>query len=204
MKPEFWINAWETGRRGFHMSEVHPDLPAHGALFGGEGAVFVPLCGATHDLAWLRDQGHHAVGIELSPLALAELAEREGLEESGRHGPFTKFEGPGITVLQGDYFHLTPALLGPIAGIWDRAALVALHPDQRADYVALQRALLGDRGRLLLNVFAYDQALTDGPPWSLDTDVVAALWPEAQLVEERPAELPPHFQPAVTRVYRTR
>jgi len=192
MKPEFWLEAWQNGRRGFHRPDAHPDLVAHAQHFGGSGRVLVPLAGATLDLGWLRDNGYHAVGVELSDIAAQEVAEREGLEEVEASGPFRRFEGPGITLLVGDFFALTPDILGPIVGIWDRAALVALHPTQRASYVALQRELLGD-GRVLLAVLSYDQSITEGPPWSVPPDVVAEHWPEAELINKNTAQLPPRM-----------
>lgn len=190
----FWLQAWEDGRTNFHRDAVSPTLPAHArAVFPGSGTILVPLCGASVDLRWLADAGWSVLGVELSPLACARLAERDGLEPVDPRGPFAAWARDGVTVLCGDFFALTPALAGPIAGIWDRAALVALHPDQRAGYVAVQRALLGSGG-VLLDVLAYDQTRMDGPPWSVDADVVRALWPEARLIAEDPQEAPPRFQ----------
>jgi thiopurine S-methyltransferase len=206
VEPAFWLKAWEEGKRGFHRDEVHPDLMAHATdLFERGGTVLVPLCGATHDLAWLRDQGYWAVGVELSRLAVLEIAERDGLAETGPDGTFTRFDGDGISVLLGNFFDLTPELVGPLTGIWDRAALVALHPSQRADYVALQRRLLGNQARLLLNVMAYDQSVAEGPPWSVDGGDVGALWPEAEILADREIAMPGRFDiDGRSRLYRVR
>lgn len=203
----FWLQAWEDGRTNFHKEEANPTLVAHASAVFPRGArVLVPLCGATHDLRWLASNGWSAVGVELSPLACARLAERDGLASVAPLGPFERWEAPGITLLCGDVFALTPALVGPIDGVWDRAALVALHPDQRAGYVGVLRALLGS-GSLLLDVLAYDQAVMEGPPWSVNADAVADLWPEAVLLEEVPQDAPPRFQERglgalIGRVYR--
>lgn len=181
MRPEFWIQAWENGRRGFHKPAPHPDLTAHAPSFE-KGTVLVPLCGATLDLGWLAERGYHAIGVELSPLAVNELSERHGLKAAGQRGAFQVVEGQGITVLQGDFFALTPADVGPVSFIWDRAALVALHPEQRADYVQLQRELKGPGG-LLLNVLDYDRTKLDGPPWAVSREDVAELWGELELLD---------------------
>jgi thiopurine S-methyltransferase len=195
MEPDFWLAAWQAEQIGFHRDEPHEDLIRHAASVFRPGTVLVPLCGATHDLAWLAQHGWTAVGVELSPIACERLAQRDGLVAMAPLGPFARWQGPGITLLCGDIFALEPALVGSLTGVWDRGALVALHPDQRAPYVARMRALLGS-GRLLLNALSYDQRVADGPPWSIDAAVVADLWPDAQVLEARQEPAPPRLAAA--------
>lgn len=192
---EFWLDAWQDGRRGWHKGEPNDNLVTHAAeLFPARGRVLVPLCGATHDLAWLADQGFSAIGVELSPVAVEELVARDGLTASAARGPFACWTGHEgrITVLEGDAFALTPEHTGPIDAIWDRAALVALRADQRVDFVALEQRLLGD-GVLLLDTLSYDQSLRDGPPWSVDREIVESLWPGIEVLHEKAAPIPEHW-----------
>ncbi len=194
MKPEFWLEAWKSGKRGFHRDAVHPDLPAYARdVLPENGTVLVPLCGATHDLKWLAGHGYHTIGVELSPIAAQELAERDGLVQDGELAPYTRWSADGITLLVGDFFALTPEHTGPVDAIWDRAALVALHPSMRADYLRVERSLLKPGGRLLLNVLSYDQSTRDGPPWSVSPELVEHLWPEAELIEKRTNGATPDF-----------
>ena len=182
MKPAFWLEAWENGRRGFHMEQPNPDLVEYASRFP-KGSVLVPLCGASLDLGWLAERGYHAIGVELSPIAVAELVERHGLQPGRDRGGLEVVEGQGITVLMGDFFTLQPEHVGPLSFIWDRAALVALHPSQRQDYVSLQRELMGPETGLLLNVLNYDKSKLDGPPWAVTREDVAALWGDLELLD---------------------
>ena len=50
-----------------------------------------------------------------------------------------------IELLVGDFFALTAADLAGVAGVYDRAALVALPPKMREDYVRLLAELLPAR-----------------------------------------------------------
>jgi len=34
-----------------------------------DSVVFVPLCGKSRDMLWLREQGHQVLGVELSAIA---------------------------------------------------------------------------------------------------------------------------------------
>jgi thiopurine S-methyltransferase len=60
MEKEFWLERWERQEIGFHQNEVNPHLLQHWQELNLEGnkGVFVPLCGKSLDLLWLREQGH--------------------------------------------------------------------------------------------------------------------------------------------------
>ncbi len=93
-----------------------------------------------------------------------------------------------LDVLVGDALAVDAALFTEAAGgladaIYDRAALVALHPDQRVAYAAALRRVLRPGGRILLIAFSYDQTKLDGPPWSVDETTVRALFSDAFAVE---------------------
>ena len=68
MDPQFWHEQWDHNQIGFHQSIIHPFLVQFWPVLGlGTGQIFVPLCGKSLDMVWLRDQGHSILGIELSP-----------------------------------------------------------------------------------------------------------------------------------------
>lgn len=189
MHSDFWLSRWREGRTGFHRDVVHEDLIRFADRFLGDGPhrVLVPLCGKTLDLHWLAAQGHEAVGIELSPIAAEAVFEgKHGVEEDTL-GPFVRRRSGRLTVLQGDVFDATPELLGPIDRVWDRAAVVALDPGRRQRYAVTISALLRPGGLLLQNAFEYDQEKMDGPPFSVSTHELAALyagWPREELLRE--------------------
>ncbi|MDP2307312.1 MAG: thiopurine S-methyltransferase [Pseudomonadota bacterium] len=193
MDPAYWLTAWDEGRTAFHSEAVHPSLPMFEETFLGGGAhrVLVPLCGKTVDLAWMIARGHDVVGVELSEKALVALHERDARAPTVTDaGPFRAFRSPGLTLLQGDVFGLTPEILVGIGGaidrVWDRAALVALDPERRARYVATLRTLLAPGAVVLLETFDYEQARKPGPPHAVPEAEVRALWAGARV--ERLAE----------------
>jgi len=80
---------------------------------------------------------------------------------------------------------LTAADVADCAGLYDRAALIALPPPMRERYAAhLTRILpVGTQG--LLITLDYDQAQLDGPPFALlDGEVRRLLEPQWQLQVE--------------------
>lgn len=181
MEPEFWLSRWQANRIGFHEGLPNDFLVAQFAALGVApgGRVFVPLCGKSQDMLWLRAQGYAVVGAELSPLAAAQFFAEAGLvPEVSQAGAFTAYETEGVRLLVGDILTLTPALLGPVDAVYDRAALVALPSVLRARYAAHLMALTQAAPQLLVT-FAYDQAVVEGPPFSVEAAEVRALYGEA-------------------------
>lgn len=170
MDPEFWHNKWHTNEIGFHMSEANPMLLAHFQrlqLQPGQ-RVFVPLCGKTLDIAWLLDQGFRVVGVELSILAIDQLFSNLGIRpEVTEYEELIHYRAPNLDVFIGDIFLVSPELLGVVDAVYDRAALVALPADMRAQYTQHVLSITATAPQLLIT-FDYDQACLPGPPFCVD------------------------------------
>jgi len=185
MDAAFWHRKWEERQLGFHEGEVNTMLEAHlGQLGLAAGArIFLPLCGKTRDIAWLLDQGHPVVGIELSEVAVKELFEElDVVPQVHDAGALKCYQADGLDIFVGDLFDLTADTLGAVDAIYDRAALVALPAPMRARYAPHLVSLTGGAPQLLVT-FEYDQALLEGPPFSVPGDEVNALYADAYTVE---------------------
>ncbi|MBT5031443.1 MAG: thiopurine S-methyltransferase [Proteobacteria bacterium] len=210
MDLEFWQRKWRDGQIGFHMAEKHPFLLKYWGQLGldGRGRVFVPMCGKSNDMVWLRSQGHELLGVELSAVAIESFCELvEGKFVSDQVGVLNRHTGNGYVLLVGDYFALDRNLLGAVAAVYDRGSLVALPPKTRKDYVALQRELLSSGAQILLIAFEYDQSEMAGPPFSIDAYEVNELyadWCEVELLEssEAVSALPKEDLDAIECCYR--
>ena len=179
MKLKFWQQRWEQNQIGFHQREINTHLQQfwQQLALADASTVFVPLCGKSRDLLWLRAQGHKVLGVEISPIACAALFEENGLQpDIEQQGPFQRFEADGLTVLCGDFFQLSAANPSLIDGVYDRASLIALPPTMRLDYVRHLDAILPDPIRLLLVTMEYPQTEMEGPPFSVHEDEVQSLF----------------------------
>ena len=60
MKNDYWLDRWKHGEIGFHQDEINPYLCQYWQeLHLAPGSeVFVPLCGKSCDMLWLREQKH--------------------------------------------------------------------------------------------------------------------------------------------------
>jgi thiopurine S-methyltransferase len=169
MKASFWHQIWAQGDIGFHNKKAHPFLVEHLATLGlTKGSrVFLPLCGKTLDIGWLLSQGYRVVGAELSEFAITELFDELGIQpQISIEGELTRYQAPDIDILVGNIFAITPKNMGQVDAIYDRAALVALPADMRAQYSALLIKLSHGAAQLLIT-FEYEQQLLQGPPFSI-------------------------------------
>ena len=174
MDPNFWHKRWEENEIGFHQSAVNVLLSDHfsGLSLPQTSRVFVPLCGKTRDIAWLLSQGHRVVGVELSKLAVEELFVDLGVAPKiSVQGELLRYSAPGLEIFVGDIFELSGDLLGRVDAIYDRAALVAFPTEMRGRYGAHVAAITQLAPQFLI-CFEYDQAVMNGPPFSIDRQKV--------------------------------
>ena len=179
MEPEFWHQRWAAGQIGFHQRKVNPYLIRHWPelhLAPGS-AVLVPLCGKSHDLRWLAEQGHAVMGVELSRDAVAAFFAEQGLiPDVSQAGAFEVWRSGRITVWCGDFFALTANDTQHCTALYDRAALIALPPAMRLRYQAhLARLLVQGAG--LIVTLDYPQAQLPGPPFAVAEDEVRDGFP---------------------------
>lgn len=192
--PEFWHKKWEMGQIGFHQETYHPWLNTYWAALDlpPETPVFVPLCGKSKDMIYLRAQGHPIIGVELNAYALACFARENKLDLNWVEGkPMRRMEGAGYTLFQGDFFKLGRKELFGMRAVYDRAALIALPADLREKYVQHLQTFLMPSTKIFLITLEYDENQASGPPFCVSEDNVSALygsWCEIEKITHGDAE----------------
>jgi thiopurine S-methyltransferase len=179
MKKEFWLERWERGEIGFHQDEINPYLHQYWQELPNShrGEVFVPLCGKSMDMVWLRQQGCEVLGVELSSIAVEDFFRENGqLPTHAISGKFKSWEADGVRILCGDFFDLSKADLANVSAVYDRASLVALPPDMRERYARHLVDILPPATQILLVTFDYPQAEMQGPPFAVSVKEVEALY----------------------------
>ena len=179
MEHDFWHQRWHLKEIGFHQQAVNTHLARFWRTLdaGPSGRVFVPLCGKSRDMLWLRQQGWEVIGVELSPIAVEEFFSEAALAANvSEAGDFVRYSADGIEILCGDFFQLTPEHLAGVTAVYDRASLVALPPAMRADYADLLSRLLPSDAPILLVAFDYAQDEMAGPPFSVSEEEIRQLY----------------------------
>ena len=138
MKKDFWLERWEREEIGFHQNVINPYLCEYWQELhlACDSMVFVPLCGKSRDMLWLRKQGHQVMGVELSNIAVQAFFKENGYTPHHvARGKFEHCEADGIRILCGDFFDLSKDDLAKVSAVYDRASLIALPPEMRERYV---------------------------------------------------------------------
>ena len=180
MKPEFWHNAWKkSDQPGWQQKNVNQHLLNRWSESGASDSevVFVPLCGRSLDMQWLRESGHHVIGIDLSVTALEQFCEQQSIDATcERDGLLTVFRASGWTLFAGDFFRLEPDQLSRVSRVYDRAALIALPETMREDYARHLQRLLPAGAEIFAITITYDQTQMDGPPFSVSDSEFRELY----------------------------
>lgn len=178
MDASFWHQRWEKNEIAFHEREANPLLVKYfKQLSLAKGSrVFVPLCGKTLDISWLLSHGYRVAGAELSKIAIEQLFMELGVEPKiSGVGEVDHCSANNIDIFVGDIFAVSSKVLGPVDAIYDRAALVALPEEMRKRYTA-HLIKITDKAPQLLICYEYDQALMEGPPFSISNEEVHAYY----------------------------
>jgi len=119
------------------------------------------------------------IGVELSPIGVRDFFDNNGLKAAHSHqGEFERWQGDGVMLLCGDVFKLTASDLDGVVAMYDRAALIALPPEIRREYVDHLREILPLGTKALLVTIDYPQHQHGGPPFSVADDEVCTLFSE--------------------------
>ncbi len=179
MDTDFWLERWAEQQIGFHQERINPHLERFWPMLepGSGGRVFVPLCGKSHDMRWLLEQGYRVVGCELSSLAVEAFFAENGLTPDIQQTPhYARWKDGDIEILCGDFFSLDPADVGAIDTFYDRASLIALTPTQRPLYARQLAHLVGKDTAGLLITLDYNQLELSGPPFAVSAAEVDRLF----------------------------
>ena len=112
------------------------------------------------------EQGYRVLGVELSEIAARSFLEESGLDaRRDRDGPFVRYRTEQLEFLCGDFFSLDPERLSDIDAVYDRASLIAMAQDLRAQYAAHMKNLLRPGLQALLITLTYRDGEINPPPF---------------------------------------
>jgi len=178
MGKQFWLDRWQAGDIKFHRNEVQEDLINYFPQLKTGAKVLVPLCGKSLDLLWLKEQGYHIFGIELSDDAILQFFSESKIDYEKKGNKYT---AEGLTLFAADIFALDNLPL--MDACYDRAALIALPEKLRSIYVLRILSWLKGGAPILLKTLSYDQRLLEGPPYAVPPASVKEYFKACRTIE---------------------
>ena len=160
-----WDKKYKEGDYNWHEPDVNSWLRTHKSRFKEKGTILFPMCGKTVDMKYMSDEGYKVVGVEYSKQAVEEFFAENKIEFSKtKNADFDTYESEDgrITIHNGDFFRVTRELVGIIDGVWDRAALVAVNPEDRRRYADTITGLMDETTVYLVSSVSYDQSKLEG------------------------------------------
>ena len=122
---------WDKGEAAPPLEEL---IQRQGKELFGKGEVWVPGCGAGHDVRLLASHGHKAVGLDLAPAAL----------EAARSHPLVGEERYELM----DFLDPAQREGREASSIWEHTCFCAIDPSRREDYARSAAEVLSPGGTL--------------------------------------------------------
>lgn len=172
MQLEFWNDVWREQDQPMFDQKTPNSLllQTYSQWAPPAGSkIFVPLCGRSIDMSWIRAQGHAILGIECAESAVKSYFELHYHDYKliPHFNAYTTYEADLCTILVGDFFHLDTKFTEDCLGCYDRASLVAMPAKMRIDYSQKMAQLMPPGSRTLLLTFEYETPDVIGPPFSV-------------------------------------
>jgi methyl halide transferase len=170
-----WQRRYEQNDTPWDKGSPAPALAAFLPRKEISGRVLVPGCGRGHEVRLLGSQaGVSAVGLDLSPMAVAQAREITASLPPETDAQF----------VLGDFFRLAPELKNAFDWIVEHTCFCAIEPHQRADYVRAAATALRPGGKIFA-IFYLDPRSETAPPFPVSKEELAALFdPDFLLLEE--------------------
>jgi SAM-dependent methyltransferase len=138
------------------------------------GRVLVPGCGRGHEVrALARPRDTTAVGLDLSPLAVAQARKLAG--------PLA--ETCDINFIEGDFFALPSTIHGSFDWLVEHTCFCAIEPRLRPDYVRAASTALRSGGRIFA-IFYIDPDTDVGPPFAVSREQLSQLFDPLFILQE--------------------
>ncbi|MGE3920412.1 MAG: thiopurine S-methyltransferase [Gammaproteobacteria bacterium] len=179
MEQSFWLEKWKIHDTKFDQGQPNPHLIQYLSSLNlkNNARVFVPLCGKSIDMLWLKNKGFQIVGVELSSIACESFFNVHQIPfkklETNR---LIQYDAENITLYATDFFDISNKEIGHIDAIYDRAALIALPERLRKNYTNHLRNIINENTKILLISSTYNQNEMAGPPFSVSEHEVLSLF----------------------------
>ena len=174
---KFWNERWLNNQIGFHLNAPHKSLVEFIEIFKGQKLVFVPLCGKSSDMIFLRKYGMEVVGVEFSEIAIKDFIRENNLTmEKIETDEMILYRGGGFSLYQDDLFKLPVKALAGVTCCYDRASMVAFDYQERVRYSKFIAEIAKDIEIIMAPLLDYGNIMDAGPPFSVTADELEHLY----------------------------
>ena len=199
-----WEKLWNNDIFPWHKDDVHPKLERYlpdmiqttGKTLRSEIRFFVPLCGKSMDLMFLKSQGFQVIGCECAEKAITDFFKENSLEFSKTeiNAEVSRFDSDNgqVSIIHGDFFKMAPEILGgKVDCVWDRGSLVAIDLEKRPEYAKVMMSLMNDKFAYLIASLEREVEPVNPMPHSASFDDIEDLFGkkmDVDLIEQKVLE----------------
>ena len=149
--------------------------------------VLVPLCGNSIAVRFLWEKGHEVVAVEYVEKAVQSLIQTRFSDLEFTKSPEGVHSADRLSIHCGDFFQFKSE--STFDFVYDRAALIALFPDQRKKYTKLISKHIGPKGFQCLVSFESDGDYPDVPPFPVTEEEIKQSYPDFETLLRSEAQI---------------
>ena len=159
----FWEALWKKSINPlFHVKHVREPLKnliSSLEIKPGEG-IFVPFCGKSIDMLWLKEQGYNVLGIDISKEVIDIFCKEHALQyKETQQETFivrqVDTEKGSLKLLCGDIFNLKVHDVDKIGVIYDHAGFIAIPEGIRTKYAEFITSLFPKGTKMILGLIGF-------------------------------------------------
>ena len=177
MEKNFWKEAWDENRIGFHQSAYNPIMmKAFSSIDLKNKNILIPLAGRSLDIDYFLEREANVFAVEIVEQAIVEYFKiTQKSYDSESYENFTLYKHKNLKFYSGDFFNSPNFIDSDIDYVYDRASNIALPKHLRETYYSTIQELSNKSTKYFILTYTHDGDKDFGPPFYVpDNEIVEA------------------------------
>lgn len=187
MEKDFWQQAWNEGRIGFHQSEYTKAMKDKFDNIDLKGkTVLLPLAGKTKDILYFLNKGAKVIAVEIVEDAIKQFFNENEINYKFQELTNANlYEADNLKFFNADFFKSDEIFkdmdINNVDYIFDRASNVALPKELRIKYYQTIKKIKDDETKFFIITFMHDGPKDFGPPFLIPKDEIKNHYKEMDI-----------------------
>ncbi len=167
MEKEFWKEAWDEDRIGFHQSSYNPIMMKTFANIDLKNKnILIPLAGRSQDIDYFLEREANVYAVEIVEKAIVDYFKiTQKSYENESYENYTLYKHKNLKFYSADFFNSPDFIDSEVDYVYDRASNIALPKQLRETYYKTIQKLSNKSTKYFILTYTHDGDKDFGPPF---------------------------------------